>query len=47
MVKSGRVLYSASSAANFCNCNNNGNSNNNSASAVGGVAPDSVEINYV
>jgi hypothetical protein len=38
---------SASSAANFCNVNNNINANNNSASSAGGVAPDSVKVNYV
>ena len=42
----GRFLR-ASSAANFCNVNNNINANNNSASSAGGVAPDSVKVNYV
>jgi len=37
----------ASSSSNFCNVNNNLNPNNNNASASGGVAPDSVKVNYV
>lgn len=47
MIKNRGHFLCASSAVSFCNANNNINANNNNASAAGGVAPDSVKVNYV
>jgi len=45
-MRKNRGRFLQASSANWCNVNNNINANNNNtASALGGVAPDSVKVN--
>jgi len=47
-MRENRGRFLRASSASFCNVNNNINANNNNtASSAGGVAPDSVKVNYV